>query len=135
VGSRLNPIDAHVGKCLRTRRAALHMSQGALGDALGVTFQQVQKYENGINRVSASRLHHLAHILQVPVAFFFEGAPGQQTAANGASSFGYVSEFVSSRDGIALVRAFARLDSKQKRRIVDLVEEIARYKESGDVVR
>ena len=73
-----NPIDKHVGSRVRMRRMMLSMSQEKLGDALGVTFQQVQKYEKGANRIGASRLHHIARILQVPVAFFFEGAPDLQ---------------------------------------------------------
>jgi transcriptional regulator with XRE-family HTH domain len=129
VGSTLNPIDQHVGKCLRTRRAALGMSQSDIGKAIGVTFQQVQKYEQGINRVSASRLQLLAHILGVPVAFFFEAASGEQQAD--ATSFRYVQEFVSSGEGLALVRAFTRLNPDKKSRVVNLVEEIARYKEGS----
>src|SRR2546425_2393566 len=70
-----NPIDKHVGSRLRMRRKMLGMSQEKLGDALGITFQQVQKYEKGTNRISASRLQHVCHILGVPVAFFFDGAP------------------------------------------------------------
>src|ERR1700730_12668204 len=70
-----NPVDKHVGGRLRMRRMMLDMSQEKLGDALGLTFQQVQKYEKGTNRISASRLQHISHILQVPVPFFFEGAP------------------------------------------------------------
>src|SRR3982074_2500536 len=72
-----NPIDKHVGSRVRMRRMMLSMSQTDLGDALGLTFQQVQKYEKGTNRVGASRLQHISQILQVPVAFFFEGAPHQ----------------------------------------------------------
>src|SRR6184192_4062663 len=72
-----NPIDRHVGSRVRMRRMMLAMSQEKLGDALGLTFQQVQKYETGTNRLGASRLQHISHILQVPVAFFFEGAPHQ----------------------------------------------------------
>jgi len=71
----LNPIDKHVGSRLRMRRLMLDMSQTDVADALGLTFQQLQKYENGSNRISASRLQHLSQILQVPVSFFFEGAP------------------------------------------------------------
>ena len=77
-----NPIDKHVGSRVRMRRMMLSMSQEKLGDALGLTFQQVQKYEKGTNRIGASRLQQISHILQVPVAFFFEGAPnlpGQAT--------------------------------------------------------
>jgi transcriptional regulator with XRE-family HTH domain len=69
-----NPIDKHVGSRVRMRRLKLNMSQTDLGNALGLTFQQVQKYEKGSNRVSASRLQHISQILQVPVPFFFEGA-------------------------------------------------------------
>ena len=79
-----NPIDKHVGSRVRMRRMMLSMSQEKLGDALGLTFQQVQKYEKGTNRIGASRLQQIAHILQVPVSFFFEGAPhspGQVHAA------------------------------------------------------
>ena len=70
-----NPTDKHVGARVRMRRMMLSMSQEKLGDALGLTFQQVQKYEKGANRIGASRLQQIAHILQVPVSFFFEGAP------------------------------------------------------------
>ena len=73
-----NAIDKHVGSRLRMRRMMLHMSQEELGQAFGLTFQQVQKYEKGTNRMGASRLQHAAHILDVPVPFFFEEAPGQQ---------------------------------------------------------
>src|SRR3979409_1428245 len=93
-----NPIDKHVGSRLRMRRKMLGMSQEKLGEALKITFQQVQKYEKGTNRVSASRLQHISHILQVPVPFFFEGAPhvpGQTTGNGGAArSPAYVTEFL-----------------------------------------
>ena len=71
-----NPVDKHVGSRVRMRRLMLSMSQEKLGDALGITFQQVQKYEKGTNRIGASRLQHIANILRAPVATFFEGAPG-----------------------------------------------------------
>ena len=125
----LNSIDKHVGSRVRTRRMMLGMSQTTLGDALGITFQQVQKYEKGTNRVSASRLQHISHILQVPVPFFFEGAPhvpGQTTGNGGAApSPAYVTEFLASGDGLALTKAFMRIQKRElRRRIVDLVEEI-----------
>ncbi len=100
-----NPIDKHVGSRLRMRRKMLGMSQEKLGEALKITFQQVQKYEKGTNRISASRLQHISHILQVPVPFFFEGAPhqpGQPRGVGGPASPAYVSEFLSSTDGLAL---------------------------------
>lgn len=108
------------------RRMMLSMSQEKLGDALGLTFQQVQKYEKGTNRIGASRLQHISQILQVPVAFFFEGAPGQQKADGNAPSPAYVSDFLATSDGLALTKAFMQIkDAKLRRSIVNLVEEIA----------
>jgi transcriptional regulator with XRE-family HTH domain len=126
-----NPTDKHVGSRVRMRRMMLSMSQEKLGDALGLTFQQVQKYEKGTNRIGASRLQQISQILQVPVSFFFEGAPVAQTAIRSegmgeAPSPAYVSDFLATSDGLALTKAFMRIeDSKLRRRIVDLVEQIA----------
>jgi transcriptional regulator with XRE-family HTH domain len=126
-----NPIDKHVGSRVRMRRMMLSMSQEKLGDALGLTFQQVQKYEKGTNRIGASRLQQISHILQVPVSFFFDGAPhvaGMQRAEGLGEppSPAYVSDFLASSDGLALTKAFMRIgDSKLRRRIVDLVEQIS----------
>jgi transcriptional regulator with XRE-family HTH domain len=125
-----NPIDKHVGSRVRMRRMMLAMSQEKLGDALGLTFQQVQKYEKGTNRIGASRLQQISGILQVPVAFFFEGAPevagGRALGFRDAPSPTYVSEFLATTDGLALTKAFMRIpDAKLRRRIVDLVEQIA----------
>jgi transcriptional regulator with XRE-family HTH domain len=126
-----NPIDKHVGSRVRMRRMMLSMSQEKLGDALGLTFQQVQKYEKGTNRIGASRLQQIAHILQVPVSFFFEGAPhlpgtGRWEGMGEAPSPAYVSDFLATSDGLALTKAFTRIhDPKLRRRIVDLVEQIA----------
>jgi transcriptional regulator with XRE-family HTH domain len=122
-----NPTDKHVGSRVRMRRMMLGMSQEKLGHALGLTFQQVQKYEKGTNRIGASRLQQISHILQVPVAFFFEGAPGVPMSEGGdAPSPAYVSDFLATSDGLALTKAFMRIDdTKLRRRIVDLVEQIA----------
>jgi transcriptional regulator with XRE-family HTH domain len=127
-----NPIDKHVGSRVRMRRMMLGMSQEKLGDALGLTFQQVQKYEKGTNRIGASRLQQISQILQVPVAFFFEGAPvisGEFAPATGmqeAPSPAYVSDFLATSDGLSLTKAFMRIkDAKLRRRIVDLVQQIA----------
>jgi transcriptional regulator with XRE-family HTH domain len=108
----------------------LSMSQEKLGDALGLTFQQVQKYEKGTNRIGASRLQQISNILQVPVAFFFEGAPdlagGRTPTGKDAPSPTYVADFLATSDGLALTKAFMRIpDPKLRRRIVDLVEQIA----------
>jgi transcriptional regulator with XRE-family HTH domain len=126
-----NPIDKHVGSRVRMRRMMLGMSQEKLGDALALTFQQVQKYEKGTNRIGASRLQQISQILQVPVAFFFEGAPqlseGVVTdALQTAPSPSYVSDFLATSDGLSLTKAFMRIpDPKLRRRIVDLVQQIA----------
>jgi transcriptional regulator with XRE-family HTH domain len=127
-----NPIDKHVGSRVRMRRMMLTMSQEKLGEGLSLTFQQVQKYEKGTNRIGASRLQQIANILQVPVAFFFEGAPeiaGAGRPAGGAKdapSPSYIADFLASSDGLALTKAFMRIpDAKLRRRIVDLVEQIA----------
>ena len=125
-----NPIDKHVGSRVRMRRMMLAMSQEKLGDALSLTFQQVQKYEKGTNRIGASRLQQISIILQVPVAFFFEGAPdltdGSHSVVKDAPSPAYVSDFLATSDGLALTKAFMRItDVKLRRRIVDLVEQIA----------
>jgi transcriptional regulator with XRE-family HTH domain len=124
-----NPVDKHVGSRVRLRRMMLNMSQTKLGDELGLTFQQVQKYEKGKNRISASRLQQTADALQVPVTFFFEGAPSVPGApqAKGASpSPAYVTDFLATRDGLALIKAFMRIkDASLRRRVVNLVEGIA----------
>ena len=126
-----NPIDRHVGSRVRMRRMMLGMSQEKLGDALGLTFQQVQKYEKGANRIGASRLQQISQILQVPVSFLFESAPSSQRAdplegLSEAPSPAYVSDFLATSDGLALTKAFVRIkDAKLRRRIVDLVEQIA----------
>jgi transcriptional regulator with XRE-family HTH domain len=126
-----NPIDKHVGSRVRMRRMMLGMSQEKLGDALALTFQQVQKYEKGTNRIGASRLQQISQILQVPVAFFFEGAPHLSEGMvvdtlETAPSPTYVSDFLATSDGLSLTKAFMRIpDPKLRRRIVDLVQQIA----------
>jgi transcriptional regulator with XRE-family HTH domain len=124
-----NPIDRHVGSRVRMRRMMLGMSQEKLGNALKLTFQQVQKYEKGTNRIGASRLSQIADALNVSVSFFYEGAPGSSSRADGmgeAASPAYISDFLATSDGLALVKAFQQIeDGKVRRRIVDLVEAIA----------
>jgi len=132
-----NPIDKHVGSRVRMRRMMLSMSQEKLGDALGLTFQQVQKYEKGTNRIGASRLQQISHILQVPVAFFFEGAPNLPGQApdglREAPSPAYVSDFLATSEGLALTKAFMRIkEPKLRRRVVELVKEIAGVPDEDD---
>jgi transcriptional regulator with XRE-family HTH domain len=127
-----NPIDKHVGSRVRMRRMLLGLSQEKLGEALGVTFQQVQKYEKGMNRIGASRLQDIAKILDAPPSFFFEGAPTQAAAAAPQGGFSegqsatFVVDFLSTVEGLQLNKAFAAIkDPKVRRRIVDLVVAIA----------
>jgi len=122
-----NPIDKYVGSRVRMRRIMLGMSQEKLGEALGLTFQQIQKYEKGTNRVGASRIQQISEILQVPVSFLFEGGPTSTATGFGeAPSPTYVSDFLATSEGLALTRAFTRIpDAKLRRSIVDLVEQIA----------
>jgi transcriptional regulator with XRE-family HTH domain len=109
------------------RRIMLGMSQEKLGEALGLTFQQVQKYEKGTNRVGASRLQQISDILQVPVSFLFAPVePGADYTNGKPPAPDYVSEFLATTEGIALTRAFTRIeDSRMRRSIVELVEQIA----------
>ena len=130
MATKFNPIDKHVGSRLRMRRLMLDMSQKDVAEALGLTFQQVQKYEKGANRISASRLQRLCQVLQVPIAFFFEGAPQaiglpKSTEAE-AESPDYVRDFLSTSDGLALVKAFTRIrNARLRHAIVALVQQVA----------
>jgi transcriptional regulator with XRE-family HTH domain len=118
-----NAIDNHVGSRVRMRRLMLDLSQTQLADGLGLTFQQVQKYEKGTNRISASRLHQLSQILSVPVPFFFEGAPGElhlpECSEGGPTIASDVSALLSTSDGIALVRAYTRKGARREERSND----------------
>ena len=124
-----NPIDKHVGARVRMRRLMVGMSQGKLGDALDVTFQQVQKYEKGANRIGASRLQQLARVLEVPPSFFFEGAPSGEVNVTGfhePDTSSYVVDFLSTNEGLQLNRAFAAIkDPKVRKKILDLVQSLA----------
>lgn len=121
-----NPTDKHVGARVRMRRMMLGMSQEKLGDALDLTFQQVQKYEKGVNRIGASRLQQISTVLQVPVSFFFEGQPVAALREAGMPSPTFADDFLSTADGLAIARCFTKItDQKVRHRIVDLIEQIA----------
>lgn len=124
-----NPIDRHVGSRVRMRRMLAGISQEKLGEGLGLTFQQIQKYEKGSNRISASRLQQISKILDVPVSFFFDGAPASDMpsgAFSESASTAYVSDFLATSEGVQLTKAFTRIKSaKLRRRIVELVEAMA----------
>lgn len=125
---RANAMDVHVGTRVRLRRMLLGMSQEKLGEQLGLTFQQVQKYEKGVNRIGAGRLHELGLVLGVPIQFFYEQAPGG-VVGNGFAeqpADSYVVEFLSSREGLELNKAFVRLtDPRVRRSVLELVRSLA----------
>jgi transcriptional regulator with XRE-family HTH domain len=122
-------VDKHVGSRVRMCRIMLNMTQRTLGTALGLSFQQLQKYENGKNRIGASRLQQISGVLQVPVTFFFEGAldiPIAKTSQDSGPSVDQLTGFMATRDGLSLAKAFMRINNLDlRRRIVDLVEQIA----------
>jgi len=123
-----NPIDKHVGSRVRMRRLLVSMSQEKLGTSLGITFQQIQKYEKGTNRIGASRLQQIATVLNVPVSYFFEDAQGEAITGGLAESKGsdYVADFLSTSEGLQLTKSFMKVrDPKVRRRIVDLVAALA----------
>ncbi len=124
-----NPIDAQVGNRVRLRRMLIGMSQERLGELLGLTFQQVQKYEKGVNRIGAGRLYEVSRILGVPIDYFYEGVNGQLAGAVQAANPGPESppimEFVSSGEGLQLSLAFMRIkDPKVRKRVLDLVKSL-----------
>ncbi|TKW60962.1 MAG: helix-turn-helix transcriptional regulator [Blastochloris viridis] len=120
-----NPIDIHVGSRIRMRRTMLGLSQGALGEQLGITFQQIQKYEKGTNRVGASRLQAIARILQVSVSYFFESAP-DASAAEVSSDMKAMTDFIASGEGIALNKAFLTIgDPTVRAKVLALVKALA----------
>ena len=131
VNKNPNPIDIHVGARLRMRRVLQGMSQENLGERLHLTFQQVQKYEKGANRVSASRLYQIGEILKVPVEFFFDGLPDPATSGGsdempGAASEAPLMDFLSSAEGIQLNKAFAEIrGSEVRRKLIELARAIA----------
>lgn len=127
-----DPIDRHVGSRVRMQRILMKMSQEKLGEALGLTFQQVQKYEKGLNRIGASRLQQISKTLSVPPSFFFEGAPSLTSVEANANGFAeesssqYVVDFLSTAEGLHLNRAFARIKNpKIRKRVLDLVATLA----------
>src|SRR5882724_7062759 len=122
-----NPTDKHVGARVRMRRHMLGLSQEKLADAIGLTFQQVQKYEKGANRIGASRLQQIASVMQVPESFFFDGAPAAKGATpgffnNNAPQPELVTQFLATKVGLDLVQGFMKLPEGKRRSVVNLVE-------------
>lgn len=129
-----DPVDVHVGSRVRMRRILLGMSQEKLGEELGLTFQQIQKYEKGTNRISASRLFHISRILNVPVQFFFDELAVGSEDAMGPGGLGGINgpdhvEFARDVEGLQLNKAFAAIDDPAvRRKIVDLLKSLASRK-------
>src|SRR6201985_1375310 len=131
---RPSPIDVHVGSLIRLRRTLLGMSQERLGESLGLTFQQVQKYERGVNRVGASRLFDLSRVLDVPISFFFDDMPDSLSAnfggvasprpgGSGESQDPFGDDTLSRRETLELVRAYYRItDPSVRKRVFDLIK-------------
>ena len=126
-------VDRHVGSRVRMQRLLSGISQEKLGEACGITFQQIQKYEKGMNRMGASRLHQIARVLQVPVEFFYEGAPSDSQSGGAIAmekGARLITEFVSTSEGLELAKAFMAVkDQKVRRRIVDLAKAVASEEE------
>lgn len=124
-----NPVDKHVGSRVRMRRVLIGMSQEKLGEALGITFQQIQKYEKGTNRIGASRMQQIATVMGVPVSYFFDDAPTGDAKASGfgeSAGSDYVVDFLTTTEGLQLNRSFVRIsDPKVRRKIVELVSALA----------
>jgi transcriptional regulator with XRE-family HTH domain len=130
VTKKTNPIDAQVGNRVRIRRMLIGLSQERLGNLLGLTFQQVQKYEKGVNRIGAGRLFEIARILGVPIDFFYDGVGA--TLENPSEGTPPVMEFVSSGEGLQLSLAFMKIkDPKVRKRVLDLVKSLANEEDAG----
>jgi len=129
-----NPVDVHVGTRVRLRRTLLGMTQTGLGDAIGLTFQQVQKYERGVNRIGSSRLYDLARVLDVPINFFFDEMPKEVASKSGAASSGPVEgaeafdpDIVSKRETLELVRAYYKIENPQiRKRLFEMVKALGK---------
>jgi transcriptional regulator with XRE-family HTH domain len=127
-----NPIDAQVGNRVRIRRMLIGMSQERLGDLLGLTFQQVQKYEKGVNRIGAGRLFEVSRILGVPIDFFYDGVGAGGDDKSAAAETAPVMDFVSSGEGLQLSLAFMKIkDPKVRKRVLDLVKSLAEEESGG----
>jgi transcriptional regulator with XRE-family HTH domain len=134
-----DPIDVHVGSRVRLRRTLLGLSQERLGEAVGLTFQQIQKYERGANRIGASRMYDLAHVLDVPVSFFFDDMPDDVkqrdavavTVSDDEDAAGAEPNPLNRRETLELVRAYYRITSARvRKRMFELVKAVARVEDA-----
>jgi len=131
-----SPVDLHVGTRIRMRRQLMNMSQEKLGNSLGVTFQQVQKYERGTNRVGASRLWDISRILDVPISFFYDGLDNdfEYVQAAEGDQMPIIYDFINSSDGVALAKAVSKIKNKAVRRqILELARSLADSEDDEDI--
>lgn len=130
-----HPVDVHVGQRLRQRRVAVGLTQDRLAKSVGITFQQVQKYERGTNRIVASRLYELAQVLQVSVEYFFEGLKAEASAPSLPSDMGEevnLPDLMGERETLLLVRAYHKIsDTLVRRRVVELVKSLSEHPNDG----
>jgi transcriptional regulator with XRE-family HTH domain len=140
--SKAHPVDVHVGRRLRLRRTILGLSQDAIGSAIGVTFQQVQKYERGINRMSASRLHDFSKILKVNIGYFFDGygedfedvVMGQAMGMAEPDAPAFEHNPISNRETMDVMRAYYRIKNPSTRkRLLDLIKAVADDKGGANI--
>lgn len=128
-------VDLHVGRRIRLVRTTRGTSQSELGGSLGVTFQQIQKYENGTNRIGAGRLQSISNLFNVPITFFFEGMPEQPATTNNTEEQGEIANlirFLNSSEGIELARAFTKIqDAFVRQTIIDLIQALGNNKSNG----
>jgi transcriptional regulator with XRE-family HTH domain len=125
IGRKIGAVDVHVGLRVRAARLVRHISQEKLGDAVGVTFQQIQKYENGVNRIGTGRLHAIAKLLGVPVTYFFEGADKNPSKPARESGMNAVTEALSTTEGVRIALALSRIHNRDiRRRVANLLEAI-----------
>lgn len=134
---RTHPVDVHVGSRVRLRRTLLGMSQGKLAEAVGLTFQQIQNYENGLNRMGASRLHQFSQILDVPISFFFDDLPehiaGARHGTVALKTWDAERDHMARRETLELVRAYYRISEPAvRKRLFDLAKSIAASGEAGE---
>lgn len=121
-------LDKHIGKRIRMRRNELKISQGDLGEAIGVSFQQIQKYENGINRVGAARLQQIAATMETPASFFTQDAAGAKTGKIDS----VMDTFMATKDGLIIAQAFVRIgDANVRRTIADFVDRLSRSRDGN----